>query len=126
MSWLQGVHDSCEDRSVNKSKGPPVVGYDGIVKMSGLSRARISQITKHPDFPPSTRLASGQIWWIKDVKKFFKDHPRFGTRRRGPTYTPAQKRQVEELYKSGMNMREISSLTGLSYGKVRGALGKWV
>lgn len=109
-----------------KPKSPPVIGFSGIVQMTGLSSARIAQIVHHPDFPTSTHLASGQVWWTSEVKKFFKSHPRYGTRRRGPTYTPEQKREIERLYASGVNMTEISRRTGLTYGKVRGALGKWV
>ena len=43
--------------------------------MLGVTKRTASNYSKRPDFPePEDRLASGPIWWRKDVKKWEKEN----------------------------------------------------
>ncbi|MBG0568180.1 helix-turn-helix transcriptional regulator [Actinoplanes aureus] len=43
------------------------------VRLGGISRQRVYQITRHKDFPtPVARLAAGDVWLADDVEAWIK------------------------------------------------------
>ncbi len=57
--------------------GPPdLVGAAEIAEMlGGLSRQRVTQLTKHAEFPaPALRLRMGSLWWAEDIRKWAAEH----------------------------------------------------
>jgi hypothetical protein len=51
----------------SKSKDLPVVGVAELGYMLDLTRARISQIVREPDFPRGIELRMGKVWWFEDI-----------------------------------------------------------
>lgn len=45
------------------------------MRLGGISRQRVHQITSRPDFPaPIANLAQGKIWQAEDVEKWIAEH----------------------------------------------------
>ena len=45
------------------------------VRLGGISRQRVYQITSRPDFPtPVADLAQGKVWLVDDVEAWIESH----------------------------------------------------
>lgn len=55
---------------------PDLVGAAEIAEMlGGISRQRVTQLTKHAEFPPpALRLRMGALWWADEVRQWAADH----------------------------------------------------
>ena len=55
---------------------PDLVGAAEIGEMlGGVSRQRVTQLTKHAKFPvPALRLRMGALWWAEDVRQWAAEH----------------------------------------------------
>ncbi|MET0416711.1 MAG: AlpA family phage regulatory protein [Actinoplanes sp.] len=52
-----------------------LVGAHEIRALLGVSRQRVYQLAKRPDFPkPFAELAQGKIWNLTDIEKWIADH----------------------------------------------------
>lgn len=50
-----------------------LVGAQEIAKMLGVSRQRVSQLTRRKDFPaPDAVLAGGKVWLTKEVEAWIR------------------------------------------------------
>jgi len=60
----------------SRREPPDLVGAAEIAEMlGGLSRQRVTQLTRHEHFPaPALRLRMGTLWWADDIRKFAADH----------------------------------------------------
>lgn len=43
--------------------------------LGGLNRQRVTQLTKHENFPaPALRLKMGTLWWADEVREWARHH----------------------------------------------------
>jgi len=50
---------------------PPVIGFAELIDVLGVSRTRVIQLMRRPDFPtPLAVLRMGQVWTYADVMEF--------------------------------------------------------
>jgi hypothetical protein len=59
-----------------RSKDLPVVGVAELGYMLDLTRARISQIVREPDFPKGYELRMGKAYWMDDVRAWAQEKGR--------------------------------------------------
>jgi predicted DNA-binding transcriptional regulator AlpA len=53
----------------------PLVGASEIAALLGVTRQRVNQLSKQPDFPaPVARLGSGAVWRTEDVQRWINRH----------------------------------------------------
>jgi hypothetical protein len=50
---------------------PVLVGVSDIAHERGVSRQRIDDLTRHPDWPAPVPSRTGRKWWSTDVAEFF-------------------------------------------------------
>jgi predicted DNA-binding transcriptional regulator AlpA len=66
-----------------------IVGAAEIKDLVGVSRQRVYQLAKRPDFPkPYAVLAQGQVWQVEDVEAWIAEHR--DARRRRPRVGPGK------------------------------------
>jgi prophage regulatory protein len=52
-----------------------IVGAAEIKDLVGVSRQRVYQLARRPDFPPPyAKLAQGQVWRTEDVEAWIAEH----------------------------------------------------
>jgi hypothetical protein len=59
-----------------RSKDLPVVGIAELGYMLEVTRARVSQIVQHRDFPQGIELRMGKVYWMEDIQAWAKEKGR--------------------------------------------------
>jgi hypothetical protein len=74
---------------------PELVGTSEVAALLGVSRQRVSELSRAAHFPqPMTSLASGPVWAKPGILRFMDEWDRAPGRRRAPQKTPAAEQIV--------------------------------
>lgn len=74
------------DRWLDQPSFPPLAGVSEIAELLGVSRQRVAELRRRPDFPgPVAQLKAGPVWRAGDLSRFADEWQRKPGRPRKPT-----------------------------------------